>query len=157
MPLIIWLFSFSCIFDRFCSSANHFSVTFNLFFKKYISFVLSQYKNKAHCTYCSIGKVVFFLSFLFKWLLLLFKRCRWVVSGRYPGFLLFYIMLVMRVCLDCVWRLRLALICFLLDHSRLDMARSTALVNVAYCLFPFQGLAKCSPPLCYLFSCMAWT
>lgn len=40
------------------------------FFKKYISFVLSQYKNKAHCTYCSIGK--FFC--LFKWLLLLLKR-----------------------------------------------------------------------------------
>lgn len=32
------------------------------FFKKYISFVLSQYKNKAHCTYCSIGK--FFCLFL---------------------------------------------------------------------------------------------
>lgn len=40
------------------------------FFKKYILFVLSQYKNKAHCTYCSIGK--FFC--LFKWLLLLLKR-----------------------------------------------------------------------------------
>lgn len=44
---------------NFCSfrfSANCFSVTFSFFFKKYISFVLSQYKNKAHCTKSSIGK-----------------------------------------------------------------------------------------------------
>ena len=66
--------SFLCFCLNFCSfhsSANLFSVTFNFFFKKYISFVLSQYKNKAHCTYCSIGK--FFC--LFKWLLLLLKQC----------------------------------------------------------------------------------
>ena len=89
MPLIIWLFSSSCIFDRFCSSANHFSVTFNLFFKKYISFVLSQYKNKAHCTYCSIGKVVFFVFLCLNDYCCCPSVCRWVVSCHYPGFLLF--------------------------------------------------------------------
>lgn len=67
---------FQCFYPNFLFfflrySANLFSVTFSFFFKKYISFVLSQYKNKAHCTYCSIGK--FFC--LFKWLLLLLKQC----------------------------------------------------------------------------------
>lgn len=73
--LIFWMHLLILMFcPNFCSfhfSANHFSVTFNSFFKKYISFVLSQYKNKAHCTYCSIGK--FFC--LFKWLLFLLTQC----------------------------------------------------------------------------------
>lgn len=63
--------SFVWSFAPFTIPQTFFSVTFNFFFKKYISFVLSQYKNKAHCTYCSIGK--FFC--IFKWLLLLLKQC----------------------------------------------------------------------------------
>ena len=55
-----WLCSFECfcpnIFAPF-TIPQTFSVWHLIsFLKIYISFVLSQYKNKAHCTYCSIGK-----------------------------------------------------------------------------------------------------
>lgn len=70
-------------------------MTFNFFFKKYISFVLSQYKNKAHCTYCSIGK--FFC--LFKWLLLLLKQCS-TVSCHGP----WLSTVDVGLCIDSVWK-----------------------------------------------------
>lgn len=66
-----------CLNSRsFHDSANHFSVTLLFFFfKKYISFVCSQYKNKAHCTLLFHRKVFLsFFFFIFKWVLLL-KQC----------------------------------------------------------------------------------
>ncbi len=92
MSLFVLMF---CL--NFCSfhySANHFSVTFNFFFKKYISFVLSQYKNEAHCTYCSIGK--FFCLFI-KLLLLLLKQCS-TVSCHGP----WLSTVGVGICIDCM-------------------------------------------------------
>lgn len=72
--LLVFFFVSSRTFAPFFAAPQTFFQLWRLVFfsKKYISFVLSQYKNKAHCTYCSIGKKkLSFFSFLFflKWLL----------------------------------------------------------------------------------------